>query len=93
LPVLGTAGKITDEAITLALEKGQLKQVEVINVCKEMGVNKRAVQTVLKRYSNGKDRLWEVERGFQHNTLFYRLPESTPGVQSENRENSDNRDK
>ena len=73
----------TIESITEAINQGHIKQSDIISFCKDKNISKRSVQPCLKRYADGNNQKWSVEKGFEHNTYFYKLI-STPPPQWEN---------
>ena len=64
------------ESITEAIQAGKIKQVEVIDWCREHHtIGRKTVERVLKRYIG---KLWQRQRSFQKNSWNYSLVESTP---------------
>jgi hypothetical protein len=65
------------EEIRQTIRDGSLKQSEIIAACREKRIGKRTVLRILREYSSGCYKQWNVERGFEKNTRIYHLePES-----------------
>jgi len=62
-------------AINNAVAEGKRTQTDIINLCKEQGVSKRAVQEALKKYSvsvnSSSESIWTVETGQEKNANLY----------------------
>lgn len=60
------------DAIDRAIEANVTTQTGIVAYCKEhFGIGKRTAQGVLKRWSQGEDRIWEATPGFQNNRIDY----------------------
>jgi len=68
------------ERIFEAIEQQQIKQCDIVKYCKGHGINHKRTPTVLKRYAN-KSGYWVQQRGMDHNTLFYYMPDTAPPEQ------------
>lgn len=59
------------QAILEAMDAGAIKQTEILKHCKEMNINRRAVERTLARYASGRRQQWRKERGFENNSFRY----------------------
>ena len=55
------------------LNKGSKKQNELIALCKDEGLSRRRVLTLLKRYARGDGAIWVCRRGNEKNAAVYSL--------------------
>lgn len=55
------------------LNKGSKKQNELIALCKDEGLSRRRVLTLLKRYTRGDGAIWVCRRGNEKNAAVYSL--------------------
>ena len=67
------------EIITTLLKGGSKKQGEIVAHCKDEGLSRRRVLTLLKRYTRGDSALWVCRRGGEKNAAVYAVRTVTAG--------------